>query len=972
MWFKLSQIILRNRIAILVVIGLLTILFGYHAFTGLTTDNRYGNTLPEDAPAQIEYNRFKEMFGENEGVLIFAVETKNLYTEENFLKWKEMGDRISNLDGVKSVFSESDLFTIKNNTKEGKFEAEPIFIDPSFQAKSIEQIHAEVRDMPLYKDILYNDSTNVSLMLINIDEEYLADVDKQDVVFDAEDIANEYQETFGQVHFAGLPHIRVVMGKRVVNEMFIFIGLAISITSLLLYLFFRSFRVVLFCNIVVFTAVIWSLGSIAIMGFEISILMALIPPLMIVIGIPDCVYLLVRFHQEVKGHGNKVLGLSRVISRVGNAIFMTNLTTAMGFSTFIFVNSERLQEFGVASSLNIIGVFVLSICIIPILYSFSSKPKRRHLKHLDKKLALGVTNRIIHHTTTNRNWVYVITVIVIIISIIGATQMKATGNLTSDLPEGDQILEDIHFLEDNFGGVIPFEILINYKKDARKFDKATLEKIEAIQDNLSKDTFFSRSLSIVDFMKLINMSYYGNNPDMYKLIERKDMLRLRDYVDAFQKDMETTKQIHRYRELAEKTDVKYLDSIVLNSPKIAKTLLEYVPKEGDSMEVSPNPSEAEIMDFLSKNRNAEEILYLTDRFFPDITNNAALSSMIDTANTTFRIRTQVLDLGSYEMGEITDRVSTMVDSILNPNQKQVDYYFKQYEEGNINYIDSILDVSNIYLNNLTYILSDGDEEQLFAFDIDPDLIKTYYEKDGFKEALKEAIDSERFENFITGVSVVAAQGTKYLIQNLFSSIIFAVISISLLMALLFGSWKMVLVSMIPNFIPLIITAGVMGFTGVPIKPSTLLVFSIALGISVDDTIHFLSRYRRQLKIQSYDTKQCIVDALYETGMSMFYTSIILLSGFSVFVFSQFGGTQALGLLISLTLLVAMLTNLLVVPSLLFSFEKRIVAAAIENEPLVKIYDEEVDVDLDELEIDPTTGINYKETSEEDITEKEDN
>lgn len=964
MWFKLSQFILRNRIVIIVIIGLLTVMFGYFAFTRLETDNKYGNTLPKNSPAQDDYLRFKEKFGENEGTLVLAIQTDNLYTEENFLKWKQLGDSINQLDGVKSVFSEADLFTIKNNTKEKKFETEAIFTDPTFQEKSIDEIRNEVRNVPLYDGLLYNDSTKVSLMLISFDEAFLSDMNKSDVVLKAEEIALHYEPVFGKMHFAGLPHIRVVMGKRIVKEMFIFIGLAVFVTSLLLYVFFRSLRVVLFSNIVVFTAVIWSLGSIAMMGFQISILMALIPPLMIVIGIPDCVYLLVNFHQEVKDHGNKIKALSRVISKVGNATFLTNFTTALGFSTFIFVNSVKLKEFGLISSINIIGVFILSITIIPILFSFTKRPEKRHLKHLDKKFAIAITDKIIHLTSTKRTKVYITTGVFLVIAIFGATKMKATGNLTSDLPESDPILKDIRFIEKNFNGAIPFEVLIDYKKDSRLFDKALLQKVETIQDNIAADTNFSKPISIVNFTKLINMSYYGNNPDMYQLIERKDMLRLKDYLGAFEKDVVLARIAHVYQDSLREGNLLYADSLMLNYPRIAKKVMNFVANDSDTLESQLYPPMMDVINYLAENDDMQEVLEASEAVFPTVAIGISMNEMVDTTSTTLRIRAQVLDLGSYDMLDKMNEISEMIDTILNPGHQQVMTYFEAYDAGDLSYIDSIFNFSNTYRSKVEHILVGDNDSLQFELDLNPDLLASFYQTEEFKPALKQAVEDEKLGFFITGVSVVAAEGTQYLVSNLLSSIVFAIIVISFLMALLFGSWKMVLVSMVPNFIPLIITAGVMGIFGIPIKPSTLLVFSIAFGISVDDTIHFLSRYRRELKTRSYDQKGCIVSAIYETGLSMFYTSIILLAGFSMFVFSQFGGTQALGLLVSLTLFVAMLTNLLVVPSLLFTLEKKIADEAYFKEPFISIYDEDIDIDLDELMVDPKTGINYLEDNKE--------
>lgn len=951
MWFKLSQIILRNRILILSILFVLTVFFGYFAFTSLKLDNKYGNMLPKKSPAQSAYLKFKEMFGEDGGTLVIAIQTDNLYTEENFLRWKQLGDSLSSMEGVNSVVSEADLFTIVNNKALEKFETEPIFQDPTFSEKSVAEIRKQIRQIPLYNNLLYNDSTNVSLMMIGIDESFLSDQKKSGVVIEIEDIAIGYEEYFGKIHFAGLPHIRVVIGKRVVSEMYIFIGLAILVTSLLLYIFFRSFRVVLFCNLVVFTAVIWSLGSIGLFGFKLSILMALIPPLMIVIGIPNCIFLLNKFHKEVKDHGNKTKALSRVIQKVGNATFLTNLTTALGFSTFVFTNSEKLIEFGTIAALNILMVFVLSICIIPIVFSLAKTPKPRHLKHLEKTYTKNVVEKLVYLTLNKRKAVYITTVAIVLLAVYGMTRVEATGNLTSDLPESDPILKDIEFITDNFGGAVPFEIMIDYKEDGRKFNNQMLSKIEGVQAILADDTLFSKSISMVDFMKLINMAYYGNNPEKYTLINRKDMRRLGSYVSKFEDDAYQTSRVNRYLDSVNKGNKAYFDSIFINYPDLGKEAV--VQLEGVDTDSTFTISK-EAIQKITESKDAERITNkLIQQEFPMPSMAFTLKELIDTARTTLRIRTQIKDIGSYEIADLSDSLSKKIDKVLNPQKADVERFYSAYKEGETTYIDSILALSNSFYSNLTHLIAGDDEDLLFDLDMDPDLLANYYEDENFPEHLRAAIDREYLTFLITGTSVVAAEGTQYLVKNLLTSLAIAIVIIAILMSILFQSWRMVIISLVPNFIPLLITAGIMGFFHIPIKPSTILVFSIAFGISVDDTIHFLAKYRQELKDRKWDLKQCVLNALRETGVSMFYTSIVLFFGFSMFALSQFGGTQALGLLVSLTLLVAMLTNLAVLPSLLLSLENRIATKAF-REPYINIYDEEIDINLDDLEVDPKT------------------
>ncbi len=714
-------------------------------------------------------------------------------------------------------------------------------------------------------------------MMIGVDEKFLSDQKQSKVVLHIEELARSFEPYFGKMHFAGLPHLRVIIAKRIQSEMYIFIALSLAITSLLLYIFFRSFRVVFICLSVVAIAVIWAMGSMAFMGFRLSILMALIPPLMIVIGVPNCTYLMTKFHQEVKIHGNKMKALTRVIQKIGTATFLTNFTTAIGFLTFAFTNSEKLMEFGISASLNVMMVFILSLCILPIFASFSKTPKERHLKHLDRKFASGLIKGILFLIQKKRPYVYLVTLGLLIVSILGLVQIKATGNITGDLPKNDPILKDIQFIEKHFGGSIPFEVMINYKEKGRLFKRSTLEKLEEIQNNYAQDTLFSKSISVVDFIKVINMSYYGNDPSKYELISNRDRARLKKYIDNF--DM--------------------------------------------------------------TNANGGGL---------------SVKELLDTLNTTVRVRCQMKDLGSYEVADKVELIKTKIDSILNPDKKDLERLYTKVEKGKKQYIDSILENHPGIYNSLTKEISAGNEDLQFKLDSDPELIKTYYNTKEFNNHLRAAIDNEYFDLTMTGTSVVASEGTKYLVNNLFSSLLFAIVCISILMAILFRSWRMVMVAMIPNLIPLVVTGGIMGWAGIPLKPSTLLVFSIALGISVDDTIHYLAKYRQELKSKQWDLKECVLMAVRETGLGMFYTSIVLFCGFSVFLFSQFGGTQALGLLISLTLLVAMITNLLILPSLLLSLEKILITKSFE-EPYFDAYTEESEIDWAELQLSTDEDLN---------------
>jgi predicted RND superfamily exporter protein len=451
------------------------------------------------------------------------------------------------------------------------------------------------------------------------------------------------------------------------------------------------------------------------------------------------------------------------------------------------------------------------------------------------------------------------------------TKIEATGNVTGDLPKDHQITQDLRFVEKSFGGAIPFEITINYKQPGRLFKQETLYKVEEIQEVFAQDSLFSKSLSLVDMIKVINMAYYGNDKNQYKIISNRDKVRLKHYIDKF--DL--------------------------------------------------------------SNANA---------------GNLSLKELVDTATTTLRIRTQMKDLGSYVVSKKVDSLKTQIEQILNPDKKEIERLYTKVEQGKKDCIDSIIYTYPAVYNGLTAILSNGNADKQMEFDLDPEKVKTYVNKTGFNKKLRKAIDDEYYDLVFTGTSVVVSAGTQYLFISLIQSLVFAVLSISALMAVLFRSFRIIVISMIPNIIPLLFTAGIMGWCHIPLKPSTLLVFGIALGITVDNAILFLAKYRQELKLHKWDIKYSILLSLRETGLGIFYTSVILFFGFIMFAFSQFGGTKALGMLVSLTIMVGMATNLIILPALLLTLERKATTKSFE-EPFFDIYDEEEDIELDNLQIE---------------------
>mgnify|MGYP001011294480 FL=1 len=798
MWNFLVRFILRNRLGNLIAIILLTAFMGYKAID-VHLSYEMAQMLPASDTTSRAYEKFKATFGQDGAVLFIGIKDEKLFTLSEFNDWLELTENLRRVDGVQEVLSIGKLYTLEKNDSSRKFDFKPVFEGKPQSQAELDSLRKKIFDLPFYDGLIINKETNATLMMLTLDKSRLNNKSRISLVRDIETEVEAFSNKHNlKVHYSGMPYIRTKTMKMVQNELLMFMLLSMLVASIALYLFFRSFKAVLFPMLIVVISVIWSMGTLGILNYEITILTGIIPPLLVIIGVENCIFLLNKYHHEFREHGNKVLALSRVVVRTGNATFLTNLTTATGFAAFIVTGNKLLVEFGIVAAINIMVVFVLSIFLIPILYSYLAPPEVRHTKHLDNKYTTRIIEKVVYLVQNHRKAIYIVTLVGIVLATVGVSRLKTTGNVVDDIPQGHPMYVDLLFFEEEFKGILPFEISIDTRKPRGVMQMSTIQKISDLQDTLALYPEFSKPLSVAELVKYSKQAFYNGNPEMYSIPNNQE----RNFI------------------------LQYLPSLKTGKKTI-------------------------------------------------------LNSFVDTSLSKTRISVQMANIGTRDIQRIKDDLQPKIDSIFNPDKYDVE---------------------------------------------------------------------------LTGTSIVFLKGTDYLVHNLITSLILAVIAIGILLGLLFTSFKMVAVSLVPNLLPQLMTAALMGFLAISIKPSTILIFSIALGISVDNAIHFLSRYRLALKHNNWNIKDAVLSALRETGFSMMYSSIVLFLGFSIFTLSTFGGTQSMGFLVSFTLLIALFSNILLLPSLLLSLDRRITTRDFE-EPLIELFeeDEDTEADIKETEFSEVTN-----------------
>ena len=778
-WEKISKIILKNRV--LIVLSLLT---ATYFFTTHWDNIRFtyteANLLPATHPENIKYKSFTDKFGEEGNLIVISVKDSTLFTIEKLNAWNELSHSFKDHEDVSTVIAFGDLQKLKKNKSSRQFYIEPFIKDSISEESELELLKNEIfNNSPFYDKFLINSESKAVRTAINLKTEVVNTVLREQFVNNVLlPRVSEFEQKYNlDVRISGMPYVRTKYSETIKAELGKFLILALIVTSLIFFLFFRSFRATLISIIAVSVGVMWTLGIVGILEYELTVLTAIIPPLIIVIGMPNCIFLINKYQHELNKHGDKSLSLQKVITKIGNVTLMTNVTTASGFATFITTDSKLLNEFGLVASLSILSIFILCLLIIPIVYSFLPKPDEKHLEHQNKKWINNLLNWMVSVVKTKRIEVYIISVILLALSIIGIYKIEISGSFIDDMPRNTEFFDDILYYEKEFNGILPLEIYIDSKRKKSITKLSTIKKMEIVENLIAKFPELSRPISVVSLVKYSKQAFYNGNPKYYQV-----------------------------------------------------------------------PTSQENSFILSYAKNSTSDVDLLNNF-------------VDSTGQYTRITTFMKDMKIERMERIEEELNAEIEKVM---------------------------------------------------------------------------PSDRFEVFLTGKAYLFQKGTYFLVENLVWSLGLAVVLISLFMAYLFRNFRMIIISLIPNLLPLLITAGLMGYIGIPIKPSTILIFSIAFGISVDDTIHFLAKYRQELQENKWQVKKSVYNSVRETGLSMFYTSIVLFFGFSVFIVSNFGGTVALGSLVSGTLLLAMLSNLLLLPSLLLTLDKSIANEKVLKDPKIKI------------------------------------
>ena len=749
---KLIKVILNHPKVILSILAAITLVLGTF-LPKVKMDFSIEQLFSQNDPVINRFLNFREEFDGVDNRIFLLYESDDPFSYKNLELNKKMVYAFENIEGVSKVTS---LTNIELFTEGGEYLLSPVYENIPKSIDSLNIAKERILSSDLLKNYLISEDGKVAAILIEVSDSFNEHESRESIVKQIDELQLGTDWTW---HQTGLPIIRTRYVQYMIADNITFLIPVLSMLILLLSLLFRSLVGLALPLIVVLLTIIWTLGFMTAAGITINIISYIIPTLLMVVGISDSVHFLVKYYKTLHLLGDKREALTQSLQKIGTAIFLTSITTAIGFGALSMVNIEIVKEFGIFTAMGVFFAFIITVLFIPSTLMLLGKTPKTKLEAYSRGYRVKIVKKLITIVRGHPKKIIFTGITITIIGFFGALQINPHSKLLDDLRPGNTLLEDMRLAEDRMGSVLPVEIIITVDEN---------ENFQDIQD-----------VAVISFTDEL-ASYISKIPEIGKVVS------VSDYLKAINQAMNDG------------------DKSFYQVPLLREIISQYM------------------------------LLY-----------DSEFNSLINSDLTKLRIASQIKDIDSRRSAEIEKELNTYIASVI-----------------------------------------------------------------------PEGITAE-----VTGTAFLALRTNNYLVKNLLGSFLVALIIITFLMIVLFRSVKMAFISILPNIIPMMVMAAVLGFLQIPLRPATAMTFAVAFGIAVDDTLHYLIRYRMELSKQHY--RQANDSTMLGTGIAMMSTTAILSAGFLVLILSQFTPTVEFGMLSVITIITALIGDLTFLPALLSQIKPKI-------------------------------------------------
>ncbi|MEY4702929.1 MAG: hypothetical protein RIR96_826 [Bacteroidota bacterium] len=524
MWKKLAEFVLRFRFVLLLLLLATTGIMGYFA-SQVKLSYDFAKAIPTDNPKYKDYQAFKARFGDDGNVVVIGVQNKDFFSLpffKNYVQWQKNIKESYCVEDVLAV--PSAVMLIKDSTGE-KLLSRKIFSDLIDEQAELDSAAATFKNLPFYQTLLYNPESSVYLMAVRVNKDSMNSPARSRIIHDIQKRIDgfERQNPKIETHISGLPLIRTLVAEMIQKEMKLFLWGSLLFSILILLLFFRSISTTILSMGVVVVGVVWTVAMIHLLGYKITLLTALLPSLVVVIGLPNCIYFINKYHTsylkyiEMDGPERKRRALVEMVSKMGVVTLFCNITAAIGFAVFALTKSAILKEFGIVAGLSILLIFVVSFIMLPAVLSYLPDPQKNQLKYLDARWIGRFLNNVEKWVFLHKKAVWITTGLILTASVAGILQLRSVTFIVDDLPKSEKIYQDLKFFEKHFKGIMPLEIVIDSKKKRGLRGLKPFQKADSLSTYIASLPDMNRPLALSEGLKFATQGLNENDPSGYRM-----------------------------------------------------------------------------------------------------------------------------------------------------------------------------------------------------------------------------------------------------------------------------------------------------------------------------------------------------------------------------------------------------------------------------------------------------------------------
>ena len=408
MWNKIADYILKHRVLNLAIAFILLIFLGLKAFN-VKMGHNLANTLPDTDTTMIVYRQFLEKYGQDGRSIFVGAYDEDLFTLEHFQDYYDLNVKIRDIEGVVECLSVTRVYNIKKNDSIKKFELVQVVRQRPETQEEVDAIKAEIMSLAMYDGLLFNAEKHSAMMIISLDDDYVNSTKRIDLVASLRSVLDDYGKAHGiEMHISGMPYIREITTQKMVKEIVGFTFLSIFVAGFILYLFFRSWRPLLSVVVIVLMSVAYMFGIMALLDFDVTILTGVLPPLLIIIGVENSIFMLNKYHREYDICHDKMQALKNVIVRIGPANLLTNTTTAVSFASFIITRNVLLVPFGILASICIMLTYVLTMVLLPTFFSYQKKPEGKMVNYMNGRRINYIMEKVSIFVLSKKRYIYAV------------------------------------------------------------------------------------------------------------------------------------------------------------------------------------------------------------------------------------------------------------------------------------------------------------------------------------------------------------------------------------------------------------------------------------------------------------------------------------------------------------------------------------------------------------------------------------